>query len=97
MFFSALPTPMLGPKTAGAKPGPSVQGIKSLKPKETTAYIAKNFDALLTTFDVLRKEIVFARKPAQRGLRNGRKISYKRCVVVPSTKHACESLTWTTY
>ncbi|GAA5983366.1 hypothetical protein JCM11641_006047 [Rhodosporidiobolus odoratus] len=58
------------------------EGIKSLKPRETTAYIAKKFDVLLTTFDVLRKEIVFARKPAQRGLRNGRKISYKRSILV---------------
>ncbi|GAA6018304.1 hypothetical protein JCM10207_000797 [Rhodosporidiobolus poonsookiae] len=58
------------------------EGIKQLDERWTTAYITKKFDVVLTTFDVLRKEVAFARKPAQRGLRNKREIRYRRSMLV---------------
>ncbi|GAA6022305.1 hypothetical protein JCM10207_003278 [Rhodosporidiobolus poonsookiae] len=58
------------------------EGIKQLDKRWTTAYITKKFDVVLTTFDVLRKEVAFARKPAQRGLRNKREIRYRRSMLV---------------
>ncbi|GAA5826106.1 hypothetical protein JCM3770_003829 [Rhodotorula araucariae] len=58
------------------------EGVKGIKVSHTAAYLAKRFDVVLTTFDVLRKEVAFARKPAQRGLRNKREIRYRRSMLV---------------
>ncbi|BGP51473.1 hypothetical protein JCM10450v2_007415 [Rhodotorula kratochvilovae] len=58
------------------------EGVKGLKDAHTAQYLAKRFDVVLTTFDVLRKEVAFARKPAQRGLRNKREIRYRRSMLV---------------
>ncbi|GAA5838983.1 hypothetical protein JCM9279_002557 [Rhodotorula babjevae] len=58
------------------------EGVKALKEAQSAAHVAKRFDVVLTTFDVLRKEVVFARKPAQRGLRNKREIRYRRSLLV---------------
>ncbi|GAA5899656.1 hypothetical protein JCM6882_001177 [Rhodosporidiobolus microsporus] len=58
------------------------EGIKSLPESSTAAVIAKKYDIVLTTFDILRREVVFARKPAQRGLRNKREIRYRRSMLV---------------
>ncbi|GJN93867.1 hypothetical protein Rhopal_006926-T1 [Rhodotorula paludigena] len=61
---------------------PRYEGVKQLKAKEDAEYIAKRFDIVLTTFDVLRKEVAFARKPVQRGLRNKRELRYRRSMLV---------------
>ncbi|GAA5891640.1 hypothetical protein JCM8208_007354 [Rhodotorula glutinis] len=58
------------------------EGVKALKDAQSAQRVAKRFDVVLTTFDVLRKEVVFARKPAQRGLRNKREIRYRRSLLV---------------
>lgn len=58
------------------------EGVKNLKEAHTAAYLAKRFDVVLTTFDVLRKEVVFARAPTKRGLRNKREIRYRRSLLV---------------
>lgn len=58
------------------------EGVKALQDAQSAAHVAKRFDIVLTTFDVLRKEVVFARKPAQRGLRNKREIRYRRSLLV---------------
>ncbi|GAA6044440.1 hypothetical protein JCM8097_006647 [Rhodosporidiobolus ruineniae] len=57
-------------------------GVKQLKDSDTAAKMAKRYDIVLTTFAVLRKEVAFARKPAQRGLRNKREIRYRRSLLV---------------
>lgn len=58
------------------------QGIMSLNKAWDAAYVVRKFDLVLTTFDVLRKEVAFARKPVQRGLRNKREIRYRRSILV---------------
>ncbi|GAA5992971.1 hypothetical protein JCM10908_000775 [Rhodotorula pacifica] len=58
------------------------EGVKSLHKKHDKKYIAKHFDIILTTFDVLRKEVAFARAPTQRGLRNKREVRYRRSLLV---------------
>ncbi|BGP35067.1 hypothetical protein JCM10296v2_006897 [Rhodotorula toruloides] len=58
------------------------QGIMSLTKAWDAAYVVRKFDLVLTTFDVLRKEVAFARKPVQRGLRNKREIRYRRSILV---------------
>ncbi|BGP19791.1 hypothetical protein JCM10213_003100 [Rhodosporidiobolus nylandii] len=58
------------------------EGLKSLTDKQTASVIAKKYDILLTTFDVLRKEVAFARKPVQKGLRNKREVRYRRSLLV---------------
>ncbi|GAA5866067.1 hypothetical protein JCM3774_000014 [Rhodotorula dairenensis] len=58
------------------------EGVKSLNKKHDKKYMAKHFDIVLTTFDVLRKEVAFARAPTQRGLRNKREVRYRRSLLV---------------
>ncbi|GAA5843078.1 hypothetical protein JCM11251_002725 [Rhodosporidiobolus azoricus] len=58
------------------------EGIAKLPESVTADVVAKKYDIILTTFDILRKEVVFARKPAQRGLRNKREIRYRRSMLV---------------
>lgn len=60
------------------------QGIKTLKATFTPAYVAGSFDLVLTTFDVLRKEINVARKPYVRALRNhvNRTPRYRRSLLI---------------
>ncbi|BGP27363.1 proteophosphoglycan 5 [Rhodotorula toruloides] len=58
------------------------QGTMSLYKAWDAAYVVREFDLVLTTFDVLRKEVAFARKPVQRGLRNKREIRYRRSLLV---------------
>ncbi|GAA6018689.1 hypothetical protein JCM11491_001262 [Sporobolomyces phaffii] len=59
-------------------------GIKALKPKFTPAFIAKSYDVVLTTFDVLRREVTIARKPHVRALRNQaqREPRYRRSLLI---------------
>ncbi|GAA5889557.1 hypothetical protein JCM5296_005984 [Sporobolomyces johnsonii] len=57
-------------------------GIKSIKDSETAAYLAKSYDVVLTTYDVLRREVAIARKPHERSLRNKREIRYRRSMLV---------------
>ncbi|GAA5863433.1 hypothetical protein JCM8547_006979 [Rhodosporidiobolus lusitaniae] len=58
------------------------EGIKSISESWTAAKLVKRYDVFLTTFDVLRKETAFARKPVQKGLRNAREIRYRRSLLV---------------
>ncbi|GAA5841899.1 hypothetical protein JCM3766R1_002531 [Sporobolomyces carnicolor] len=60
------------------------EGIKTLKATFTPAYVAGSFDLVLTTFDVLRKEINVARKPYVRALRNhvNRTPRYRRSLLI---------------
>ncbi|GAA5942532.1 E3 ubiquitin-protein ligase IRC20 [Sporobolomyces koalae] len=59
-------------------------GIKQLDKTFDAEFIAKRFDIVLTTFDVLRKEVAFARKPHVRALRNQakREVRYRRSLLV---------------
>ncbi|GAA5992964.1 hypothetical protein JCM5350_003062 [Sporobolomyces pararoseus] len=59
-------------------------GIKTLKTTFTPSFIAKSFDLVLTTFDVLRREVAIARKPHARSLRNqaARQPKYRRSLLV---------------
>ncbi|GAA5969844.1 hypothetical protein JCM3765_004593 [Sporobolomyces pararoseus] len=59
-------------------------GIKLLKTTFTPSFIAKSFDLVLTTFDVLRREVAIARKPHVRSLRNqaARQPKYRRSLLV---------------
>ncbi|GAA5969948.1 hypothetical protein JCM21900_002450 [Sporobolomyces salmonicolor] len=57
-------------------------GIKSIKDTQTVAHIAKSYDVVLTTYDVLRREVAIARKPHARSLRNKREIRYRRSMLV---------------
>ncbi|KAI5481086.1 SNF4 family helicase/atpase [Pseudohyphozyma bogoriensis] len=47
------------------------EAIKNIKEAWKPNFIAKQYDIILTTFDVLRREVVLARKPHQRALRSG--------------------------
>jgi E3 ubiquitin-protein ligase SHPRH len=56
-----------------------VQGTKTVSEDWTPAYIAQHFDVMLTTFDVLKKEVNLARKPHRHGTRSGEeKPRYRR-------------------
>lgn len=49
----------------------------------TPLRIAKEYDIILTTFDVLRKEVAISRKPHERATRNkSKKVQYKRSLLV---------------
>ncbi|KAM0747530.1 hypothetical protein T439DRAFT_328769 [Meredithblackwellia eburnea MCA 4105] len=60
------------------------ESIKSIKDTMTARVIASQFDVIITTFDVLRREVVFARKPHERALRSGRenRHQYRRSLLV---------------
>lgn len=75
-----------------AKHAPSLrvlryENTKAIKETWTPAYIAQRYDIILTTFDVLRREVVLARKPHERALRSGRegRHRYRRCAVFPNS------------
>ncbi|KAK4700839.1 E3 ubiquitin-protein ligase SHPRH, partial [Phenoliferia sp. Uapishka_3] len=57
---------------------------KAIKDTWTPSYIAQNYNVVLTTFDVLRREVVLARKPHERALRSGRegRHRYRRSLLV---------------
>ncbi|KAM0786243.1 hypothetical protein ACM66B_007043 [Microbotryomycetes sp. NB124-2] len=60
------------------------EGIKKLPAKTTIRDVASKYDIILTTYDVLRREVVLARKPHERALRSApdSRPKYRRSLLV---------------
>lgn len=67
------------------------EAVKSIDERWKPLYIAKKYDIILTTFDVLRKEVTIARKPHERNTRTKKedKHQYRRSLLVQIEFQRC--------
>jgi hypothetical protein len=58
------------------------EGLKDLDESMTPEKVISKYDVLVCSFDTMSREIVYARKPSDRATRSGKKLDYRRSLLV---------------